>query len=763
MDNEKNKSLDTSVTSLFDLALSMYKATNIDDILTTIARKTAALFEAERLRMFAYDSIENQVYTRIRLSDSDGRVELKFPVSEDSVAGYTAFHKRTVALDDVRNPDEFAAYPGMRYDRRYEDRTGISVKSIISVPMLENGRDLIGLIQLINPRRPVASYKEELDNLEHLGKLIAQAVFQHNEKKKRPTKFDLLLEEGIVSPDEIAEAVRKAGQNAGDPINGDPVYILMDYYSVPEKTMQASLARYYLMDFLPYDESLIISPELLIGTNIDFFRKNFVVPIQLEDDTITLLLADPYDADLIREVKHNFRVHHSRIYGGLKRDIWKYIDHAEGVTLNRNESAEKSTDESGIVPDAAYQNDNIFNDKTPRVVEVVNKVIVEAYRKGVSDLHIEPGASEADTIVRFRKDGACFRYAQFPAPLTPAIISRIKIMSGLKLDEHRLPQSGKTKLKYGDSTIELRVETTPTVTGKEDVVLRILSGTEFLSIDDLDLSENNRKTLLDMAAKPYGLILAVGPTGSGKTTTLHAILHHLNRVDKKIWTVEDPVEITQPGLRQVQVNMNIKPEPFDFAKAMRSFLRADPDIIMVGEMRDKETAQTAVEASLTGHLVLSTLHTNSAPETITRLIQMGLDALNLADSLLGVLAQRLVRVLCPNCKKAYQPDQSELEALTTACGIDYVDACSLDKGIDVLYESVGCEHCSHTGFRGRAGLHELLRPTEEVKAAITSGLPVAQLRKLALAGGMRTLRMDGVRRVVAGQTTLAEVLKVCID
>ena len=224
-----------------------------------------------------------------------------------------------------------------------------------------------------------------------------------------------------------------------------------------------------------------------------------------------------------------------------------------------------------------------------------------------------------------------------------------------------------------------------------------------------------------------------------------------------------PVEITQPGLRQVQVNFNIKPEPFDFAKAMRSFLRADPDIIMVGEMRDRETALIAVEASLTGHLVLSTLHTNSAPETITRLIEMGIDPINVADSLLGVLAQRLVRVLCDDCKSEYKPDAAELESLTVACGRAYTDACGLEEDIRTLFRPQGCEACSQTGFRGRMGLHELLPATPAVKQVISSGRNVTEIRDQALADGMRSLKMDGVRRVIKGQTTLAEVLKVCID
>lgn len=748
---------------VLDLALSLYKATNIDDILTELAGEVCDLFSAEGVRLFAYDAVEHQIYTRVKLSDTF--VELKFPVTEKSVAGYTALHRQVVSLDDVRDPKQLKAYPGMHYDNRYEYRTGVKVKSLVSIPMLDNETDLIGIIQLVNTARPVIDHTPDFDFLVHLGKVVAAAVFHHDERQRRATKFDFLLEEGLVSPEELTRAIQTTREHADDPLKSDPVTVLMDTFSVPAKAMQASLARYFLTDFLPFDKSRIIPPELFKGYNPAYFSKHFIIPIALQDDTLQIVTDNPFNGDLIRELKSTYHADRCKLFVGFRKDILKYIEQARGFLETENEhyDAELEVDspESGELPEQT--DEDILNEDAPLVVQVVNKLILEAHDRGVSDIHIEPGLANRETPVRYRKDGVCFQHTRIPASLITAVISRIKVMSGLKLEEHRFPQSGKIRLKYGDEMIELRVEITPTVGGKEDVVMRILAGGTFLSIEDLDLSAGNQSALTGMIAKPYGILLAVGPTGSGKTTTLHALLHHLNSIEKKIWTVEDPVEITQPGLRQVQVNLNIKPEPFDFAKAMRSFLRADPDIIMVGEMRDMETATIAVEASLTGHLVLSTLHTNSAPETITRLIEMGIDPLNVADSLLGVLAQRLVRVLCPECKQEYAPDPEELAKLTAACGQDYSDACGLDGDIGKLYGPKGCEHCSGTGFRGRMGLHELLPATPEVKQAISSGQPMATIRDRALADGMRTLKMDGIRRVIKGQTTLAEVMKVCID
>ena len=295
------------------------------------------------------------------------------------------------------------------------------------------------------------------------------------------------------------------------------------------------------------------------------------------------------------------------------------------------------------------------------IMQVVNKIIIDAYAKRASDIHVEPNPGKRNVEIRYRIDGDCALYQTLPYSYHAAVVSRIKIMSNLDITVRRLPQDGKIKFrKPGGEEIELRVATIPTQGGVEDVVLRILAKGEIMPLDSMGMSVRNLNELRAVLQKPYGMILAVGPTGSGKTTTLHAALHEINKPDRKIWTAEDPVEITQYGLRQVQVQSKIG---FDFAAAMRSFLRADPDVIMVGEMRDFETAKIGVEASLTGHLVFSTLHTNSAPETIVRLLDMGIDPLNFADALLAILAQRLVRTLCISCREAYHPDRNEYDEI----------------------------------------------------------------------------------------------------
>jgi len=395
-------------------------------------------------------------------------------------------------------------------------------------------------------------------------------------------------------------------------------------------------------------------------------------------------------------------------------------------------------------------------------MQLVNKIILDANNRRASDIHVEPNVGKKNVEVRYRVDGDCALYQTLPYSYRAAVVSRIKIMSNLDITVRRLPQDGKIKFKKsGGEEMELRVATIPTAGGVEDVVMRILAKAgDTLPLTSMGMLERNFRELRNILDKPYGMILVVGPTGSGKTTTLHAALHEINTPDRKIWTAEDPVEITQYGLRQVQVQSKIG---FDFAAAMRSFLRADPDVIMVGEMRDFETAKTGVEASLTGHLVFSTLHTNSAPETIVRLLDMGIDPLNFADALLGILAQRLVRTLCKKCKEAYHPDRSEYDEIVQSYGEEPFLKLNIpydDKFM--LYQPKGCDVCDKTGYKGRMGIHELLIASDAIKRMIQKHETVEAMREIAMGEGMTTLLQDGIQKSIQGVTDFKQVRRVCI-
>ena len=362
--------------------------------------------------------------------------------------------------------------------------------------------------------------------------------------------------------------------------------------------------------------------------------------------------------------------------------------------------------------------------------------------------------------IRFRKDGVCNVYQTIPYLYKFAIISRIKIMAKLNIAEKRLPQDGKILMRHKQGQIECRVATLPTVGGNEDAVVRILTDSKPIAITKMNFSKRDLGLIQEKVKKPYGLILAVGPTGSGKTTTLHSCLGSINTPDKKIWTAEDPVEITQEGLRQVQMLDKIG---LNFSTALRSFLRGDPDVIMVGEMRDAETCSIALEASLTGHLVFSTLHTNSAPETIVRLVDMGMNPLHFADALLLVIAQRLVHTLCKKCKEGYHPTQEEFDLLAEEYGIDKFSSLGIKyKDSLMLKRPVGCKKCEETGLAGRTGLYEILEGTPELKSHVMKGATVEELRKQAISDGMTTLKQDGIQKVFKGECDLKHVNAVCL-
>jgi type II secretory ATPase GspE/PulE/Tfp pilus assembly ATPase PilB-like protein len=415
------------------------------------------------------------------------------------------------------------------------------------------------------------------------------------------------------------------------------------------------------------------------------------------------------------------------------------------------------------------------------LVRLVNRIVVEAYQQGASDIHVEPRPGKGKTIIRLRRDGVLVNYIEVPAAFRSALVTRIKIMCDLDIAEKRRPQDGKIKFrKFGPLDIELRVATIPSQGGVEDIVMRILAAGEPLPLDKLGLSPRNVKSVKETISKPYGLFFVCGPTGSGKTTTLHSILGHINTPETKIWTAEDPVEITQKGLRQVQMNPKAG---VTFAAAMRAFLRADPDVIMVGEMRDKETTAIGIEASLTGHLVFATLHTNSAPESVTRLLDMGMDPFNFADALLGILAQRLAKRLCAKCKRPHIASAEEIDALLDeyatelrgtarwtadpegemgALHAEWKSSFANEGGEFTLYEPVGCEVCSGTGYKGRVGLHELLLGSDKVKRHIQEHARVAEILATALEEGMRTLKQDGMEKVLQGITDMKQVRAVCI-
>lgn len=568
-----------------------------------------------------------------------------------------------------------------------------------------------------------------------------------------PRAFDLLIDESFLRQGDLVKAVQDSLQQGVDLEE-----VLIQKYRVPKAALGKALSRFFDCPYIPYDEKTLVDPQLTKDLSQDYLWKHSWLPLKLHGSVLDVLIDDPHDIVRGHDIQRAFPGLTIRYAVSLKCDIKRFLQSTLGMT--EAGSIEDTLGElvhEARTEDSSENKTNEIDENDSAIVRLANQIIAEAYRQEASDIHIEPYSDRKETAIRFRIDGTCSTYMKIPAAYRRALVSRIKIMSSLDIAERRKPQDGKLRFKLNrDKEIEVRVATLPTAGNNEDIVMRLLTAKEPMALESMEFAPATLSALLEIIEKPHGMILCVGPTGSGKTTTLHAVLHRLNTDARKIWTAEDPIEITQEGLRQVQVQPKIG---FTFAAAMRSFLRADPDVIMIGEMRDKETADVAIEASLTGHLVLSTLHTNSAVETVVRLLDLGCDSFNFADAMQGVLAKRLCKRLCTHCKEVYHPSAQEYDKIMREYGPASWESMDLPAYSDAftLHRGRGCDHCHQTGFRGRVALHELFRGSDEMKTLIQNHAKTAEMTSLAKKEGMITLMQDGILKVLGGLTTYEQV------
>lgn len=569
--------------------------------------------------------------------------------------------------------------------------------------------------------------------------------------------LDALVCRGVLSQIDLDHAIEDAKDGAQD-----LEALLLDRHCVPKDILGSALSDYYQCPYLPFDERTVIDGELLKALSYDYLKKNLWLPIARRGPFLDVLTVDPHDLEKGWDVRRSFPGSTIRYAVGLRRDIEQFLSVAkvQGIGASIGTILSELVQDISLDP-APEASSATIDENDSAIVRLANHLMIEADRLRASDIHIEPFTDKKDMAVRFRVDGSCFTYMKVPAAYRRALVSRIKIMANLDIAERRKPQDGKIRFKLpSHRDLELRVATLPTAGENEDAVLRLLTAKEPMLLESMEFAPDILRTVKALSEKPHGIILCVGPTGSGKTTTLHAILKHINTDDRKIWTAEDPIEITQEGLRQVQVHQKIG---LNFAAAMRAFLRADPDVIMIGEMRDKETADIAIEASLTGHLVLSTLHTNSAVETVVRLLDLGCDPFNFADAMLCVLATRLCKRICPDCIESYPPSRQECEELIEGYGTKSKNPLELEDNKQLmLSRGRGCETCRGTGFKGRVPIQELLVGTEEIKQLIQSKSRTSDILVSAIDAGMRTLIQDGVQKVLRHLTTYRQVRAVAI-
>lgn len=758
----------------------IHETENVEQIMLEASQDICKLFNADRLTLYAVNEDRSSIVSKVKTGLNTSR-DLKLPVSAQSIAGYVAMARQMVNIADVYDEETLKKiHPALSFLQEVDKRSGYRTKQMLVAPVMD-GDTLYGVLQVINNRSDQPFGKLEEDGALQLCKTLGIAIRQRMQKagdsqRRKATKYDGLVTEGVLSQEELQQCILQAREE-GQSVE----HMLMANFHIRPTQIGASLAKFFGVPYEAFNAGRIRSEMLHGALKRDFIEQQGWIPLEETTEGLVIMCVDPEavrGARVVPQVfsrvsKFSYRVTTQTEFEETLGQLFGMV--ADSSTIDQlladmDSPLEGESNDDSSLESAAADNE---------LVKFVNKVIIDAYNQKVSDIHIEPMPGKAKTGIRFRIDGTLQPYIEVPAQFRQAMVTRLKIMCDLDISEKRKPQDGKIKFKkYGPLDIELRVATIPSAGGVEDVVMRILAAGEPIPLEKLGLTAHNKERLEKTVSKPYGLFYVCGPTGSGKTTTLHSILKFLNTPDTKIWTAEDPVEITQKGLRQVQIN---RKAGIDFALVMRAFLRADPDIIMVGESRDKETVAMGVEASLTGHMVFSTLHTNSAPESITRLLDMGMDPFNFADALLGILAQRLAKKLC-DCKEAYQPSSQEIKDFIKEYSeeLRHTEAWKADPGGEsqklfedwmerygkddklTLYRAVGCDKCNKTGYKGRVGLHELMIADDAAKKLIQERARVAELFASAVNSGMRTLKMDGMEKVLMGLTDLKMVRSVCI-
>ena len=684
-------------------------------------------------------------------------LELNVSFSPTSPAGFVALNQRPLLIADINDTGKLHdIHPQLSISNKEAEIRGKAVKSLIVVPIKNKAFHGVLQVQSLAGGTPFA--KHIYRKVKLVSYMLARLFEAEQDNEGLTGPYDKLVLTGRITREQLADAGKRAFDN-----NEWVSRLLRQDYDITEDEIGASLEAYYRVPYMAYDKSVTLPACFMDKIETKYLMSNLWLPVAGDREEAVVLIDDPSDQQRIFEIDNILNARNYVFKVGLPDHIMRYLeandDELDVRTFENVFKVLEEREQSRFIEIEETLPEPTKLASSSAIIQLVKRIIIDAVTMGGSDIHIEPGKNNSPCIVRVRVDGDCKKLQEIPMVYMAALISRIKVISNLDISERRLPQDGKCVEVIRGRKVELRVSTYPTESG-ESAVMRILSRESVTPLENLNFSDANLARLKKLTSNLHGILLVVGPTGVGKTVTLHAILQHLNQEDIKIWTAEDPIEITQPGLQQIQVKPKIG---LTFASAMRSFMRGDPDVILIGEMRDRETAAIAIEGSLTGHLVLSTLHSNSASETITRLLNLGMDPVNFSDALLGIMSQRLVKTLCRHCKESYQPDDEEIDFLIDGYGRDMFPELNIRREDIRLHRAVGCRHCEGSGYSGRTAIHELLSVSLELQKMIYDQCSQLEIKEQAIKDGMRTLKQDGILKILQGITDYKQLNRIVND
>ncbi len=732
-------------------------AKNLDGILIDLKEEMNDFFRCKRITVYIIDGVKVELVSRF-MSKSEIS-EIRLPISKGSIAGYTALTQRSVAIKDVTNNKELKAVdPDLEFDDDWDKKTGFTTRQVLAVPIIVR-HYLMGVLQLMNRKDGYFDNSDERTAIE-MARIIGVALYnQKRTARLSNNKFSYLIHSRRITPKDLHSAVAEAAKRK------EPVETyLMERMKIPKKEVGVSLGKYYEVPFVEYSEDFEAPAALIKGLKAGFMRNHLWVPLRTENGKIVIAVDDPQNFRKLDEIKSIFPNHRLEFCVALKDDILDFI------TLFSEGKKKRPEFEVTSITDLLKETDGedvedlieFIEEKDNTIAVLVNRIILDAHHKGASDIHIEPNPGRQKTIVRFRIDGRCLQYQAIPHNIRNVVFSRIKLMSNMNVMERAKPQVGKISFrKYGNLDIDLRVAVIPTREKMEAAALHILSSGDPTPLEKMGFSSDDYEKFMSFLDRPYGLIIVSGPAGSGKKTTLHSTLARLNRSHTKIWTAEDPVEVAHKGITQSEINPELG---FDYPDAMRAILLADPDVIMIDNIKTESIASMAVDAALSGHLVLAGMHTDGAPDVVTELLEMGVNPRKLSNSFLCVLSQRLVRILCEKCKTPRHLEQDEYDDLVQEYGAEYFDAdLNIAYSNDLrLFSPKGCAVCNNTGYMGRAALFELLDGTDELKRMVKMKLSADDLLWQAKRDGMNTIKQEGIRKIFDGLTDMSEVNRLCI-